>query len=212
MKSIVAVLFLLIGSGAVAQTVSPALPDTDFIESQPIRMEQMAVFGSDTNPEPPASVVAANSLVAAPSPVLTAAMTRPVAIVRSHPSSEFKTFSESKLNRTLVVTEFWSRGLDALSTHQELNSACKCYHETSHFLGLDMTPMLKNTVGAYSYSLGIAATYSFLSARLWNASKDHPRHARVLRTISRVLLMGDSSMETAADVRNFSIMGAAPSN
>ena len=65
--------------------------------------------------------------------------------------------------------------------------------------------MFKSDVGAYSYSLGVAAAYSIIAAKLWNASKDHPRHARLLQRLSRSLLIGDSSMEVAADIHNLSL-------
>lgn len=205
MKSIIAAIYLLIGSSAIAQTVGPALPDIAFVEPQPIQMLQMAVPGTDIYADSSSTEVAASSIPFAPDPAIIAA-SAPLVAPGNPRSAEFKRFSANKVNRTLVATEFWARGLDAFSTHQKLTNSCMCYHEASRFFGLDMTPMLKTTVGAYSYSLGIATTYSFISAKLWDASKDHPRHARLLRTLSRALLIGDSSMEITADVHNLSIV------
>jgi hypothetical protein len=212
MKSIVTALFLLISSGAVAQTAKPALPEITVAEPQPTQVKPMTTSGSNDYSSSTMTVVAANLIPSAPLPAISVALVRPVAAVSQRPSTEFKPFSSNKVNRTLVATEFWTRGLDAFSTHEDLNNLCNCYHESSRFLGLNMTPMVKTTLGAYSYSLGVAATYSIVSAKLWNASKNHPNHARLLRILSRALLVGDSSMEINADVRNFTITNSAPLN
>lgn len=57
-------------------------------------------------------------------------------------------------------------------------------------------------MGAYTYSFGVATAYTFISARLWNESKGHPRHTRLLQRLSRGMLISDSSMEITADVHN----------
>jgi hypothetical protein len=208
-KSIVTAIFILIGCSAAAQTVKPALPDFVFIEPQPIQMEPMAVLDLNVYSESTPTIVAANALPYAPaaaSAVLAESIESP-----SPRAMEFKSFSTNKFNRMLVMTEFWGRGLDALSTHQNLTNGCACYREASRFFGLDMAPVFKSSIGAYSYSFGIAATYSLVSAKLWNASKNHPHHARLLRSLSRALLIGDSSMEVTADMHNLSIMDPGPS-
>jgi len=74
-----------------------------------------------------------------------------------------------------------------------------------------MTPVFKSKVGAYSYSLEVATAHSFISARLWDGGKTHPRHARLLQRISPSLLMFDSSMEIAADIHNLSLVKNGPS-
>lgn len=212
MKSIVAALFLLIGSGVSAQTVPSTLPDIGSIGRQPTQVEQMSVARIDMYSDSRTTDETTNSISSSPSPAISAALARPMIAATPPSSPKFKTFSTSLLNRTLVATEFWTRGLDAFSTHRDLNDPCNCYHEASRFLGMNMTPVFKNTAGAYSYSLGVAATYSFVSAKLWNASQNHPRHARLLRTLSRALLIGDSSMETTADVNNFTITDPGAAN
>ncbi|MGH9607956.1 MAG: hypothetical protein ACRD3N_19890 [Terracidiphilus sp.] len=212
MKSIVTALFLLIGPAVVAQSVKPALPDIGLIQARAAQIEQMPAARTDTYSDSDATDVAVNSAFSSSSPAIGAALARSMTFVKPPSSLKFKTFSTSRLNRTLAATEFWTRGLDAFSTHRDLNNPCNCYHEGSRFLGMNMTPMLKTTAGAYSYSLGIAATYTFISSKLWNASRNHPRHARLLRTLSRTLLIGDSSMETAADIHNFSIKSSGPAN
>ena len=73
-----------------------------------------------------------------------------------------------------------------------------------------MTPVFKSELGAYSYSLGVATAYSFISAKVWNAGKTHPRHARVLQRLSRSLLIFDSSMEIAADIHNLRLVHNGP--
>ena len=204
MKSTIVVLFLLISSVAVAQTAGGAPLGGTVAETQTMQTAP-AVAGSDDYSSSTAMAVAANTFPSAPMPPMSLAFVRPVAAPSQPGNRDFKPFSASKVNHLLVATEFWTRGLDAFSTHRDLNDPCGCYHEGSHFLGLNLTPMMKTTVGAYSYSLGIAAMYSMLSAKLWDAGKDHPRHARLLRAISRTLLVGDSSMEMTVDVRNFTI-------
>ena len=98
-----------------------------------------------------------------------------------------------------------ARGLDAMSTYQKLNDPCGCYREASRLFGLNMTPVFKSQGGAYAYSFGLAAAYSFISYELWNAGEHHPRRARLLRGLSRGLLIGDSSMELGTAVHNFSL-------
>lgn len=205
MKSMVATLFLLISAGVLAQNARPTSPTIDFAEAQRIPMEQLVGGGLDIDSDSNTLIVANNSPGVAPSPAMALVVANPNIPVTSRPSPDFHPFFSQRLNRMLVATEFWARGLDAYSTHRDLNDPCKCFHEGSRFLGLNMTPMFKTTAGAYSYSLGLATAYSFLSARLWNASKDHPRHARLLRTLSRVLPIGDSSMEVNADVHNLDL-------
>jgi hypothetical protein len=212
MKLIVTALFLLISSCAVAQTAKSAPSEITAAEQQPAQVKSMTASGSNDYSSSTMTVEAANLIPSAPLPAIPLALVRPVAAVSQSPSTEFKPFSANNVNRTLVATEFWTRGLDAFTTHEDLNNRCGCYHEASRFLGLNMTPMVKTTAGAYSYSLGVAATYSIISAKLWNVSKNHPRHARLLRVLSRALLVGDSSMEVNADVRNFTITGSAPIN
>lgn len=210
MKSIVAASLLLISSGGSAQTIHSTLPDFGSIERQPAQVEQMAVAHAEMISDSRPTGETVNSIFSSSSPVISAAVARPMTSVKPPSSPKFKTFSTSPLNRTLVATEFWTRGLDAFSTHRDLSNSCNCYHEATRVFGLSMTPMFKTTIGVYSYSLGIAATYSFLSLKLWNASQNHPRHARLLRTLSRALLIGDSLTETAADVRNFTITDLGP--
>jgi hypothetical protein len=208
MKWTMYALLVLIGMSAGAQTVKPALPQVTYIEPQPIQAEPMLVLEFENYARSTPTEVAANALPEAPSPAASMVSSSNAPVQPSE--REFKRFSASNTNRMLVATEFWARGLDALSTHQNLTNPCNCYHEASRFFGLDMTPVFKSSVGAYSYSLGIAATYSIVSATLWNASKNHPHHERLLRRLSRALLMGDSAMEIAADIHNLSIMDPGP--
>ena len=93
-----------------------------------------------------------------------------------------------------------------MTTRNKLNNPCGCYREASRLFGLDMTAVFKSDAGAYTYSFGVAAAYSILSAELWNAGKNHPRHGKVLQRLSRSLLIGDSSMEVATDVHNFRLV------
>lgn len=210
MKPIIVVLSVLIGCSAAAQSVKPAMPDTPVIEPQLIPMEQIAVFGFEPYSSSTTTAVATNSIPDAPIPMPLPASIRAASILNSR-SSDFKTFRSDHFNRLLVANEFWARGLDALSTHRKLNDPCGCYREASQFFGLDMTPVFKTEVGAYSYSLGVATAYSFIAAKLWNAGKEHPRHARLLQRLSRSLLIGDSSMEITADIHNFGLMNHGPS-
>lgn len=205
MRSIVTTaLFLLIGSGAVAQSAQPALPEIGFVELQPSPMQPMAAARSTMYSESADAGGAADLLPSAPMPAMAAAVTSSV-VVTPRPSTGFKKFSTNKVNRGLLVTEFWARGLDAYSTRKDLSNPCGCFHETSRFMGMNMAPVFKTGPGAYSYSLGIGAAYSLLSAKLWDESRVHPHHARLLRTMSRALLVGDSSMEINADAHNFSL-------
>ena len=213
MKSIVAVLTVLIGCSAAAQSVkppTPPTPDTHVIEPQLIEMEQITASGFEPYPNSPTTAVATNSIPDAPSPMPLAFSIRAASIPNSR-SADFKPFRSDKFNRSLVATEFWSRGLDAASTHRKLNDPCGCYREASRFFGLDMTPVFKSEVGAYSYSLGVATAYSFISTKLWNESKRHPRHARLLQRLSRSLLIFDSSMEITADIHNLRLVKNGPS-
>lgn len=210
MKWIATALLLFMGSGAAAQNGKPTQPAIALIAPRAIRMEQRTVLASDIHADSAMTVVADISIPSAPSPAIAAAVARPIALESKRSSAEFKTFSANKENRALVAIEFLARGLDAMSTHHDLADSCKCYHEGSRFFGLDMTPVLKTTVGAYSYSFGIATAYSLIAKKSWNASKDHPRHGRLLRMLPRALLIGDSSMEIVADVRNFKITGSRP--
>ena len=210
MKWTLFALLVLIGMSAAAQTVKPALPQVTYIEPQPIQAEPMQVLDFLHYAGSTPTEVAANALPEAPSPAASLVSSSSIAPVQPAPEKEFKRFSASNTNRMLVATEFWARGLDALSTHQNLTNPCNCYHEASRFFGLDMTPVFKSTVGAYSYSLGIAATYSIVSATLWNASKNHPHHEKLLRRLSRGLLMADSAMEIGADIHNLGIMDPGP--
>jgi hypothetical protein len=168
----------------------------------------MMVFDFENHASSTLTEIARNALPEAPSPA--APMVSSANAFVQAPENEFKRFSANNTNRMLVATEFWARGLDALSTHQNLTNPCNCYHEASRFFGLDMAPVFKSSVGAYSYSLGIAATYSIVSARLWNASKNHPHQEKLLKRLSRGLLMADSAMEIAADIHNLSIMDPGP--
>jgi hypothetical protein len=121
------------------------------------------------------------------------------------PIADRKSFRSDRLNRVLVANEFWTRSLDAFSTVRKLNDPCRCFREASRFFGMDMTPVFKTQVSCYSYFLGIAAAYSFVSSKLWNAGKNHPRHARLLRRLSRSLLIGDSAMEAAVGIHHLSL-------
>jgi hypothetical protein len=205
MKSIVVVLSVLIGCSAAAQSIKPATQDAPVIEPQLIEMEQITDSGIETYPDSTTTAVATNLIPDAPNPMPLRASIRAASIPNSH-SADFKTFRSDHFNRLLVANEFWARGLDALSTHGKLNDPCRCYREASRFFGLDMTAVFKTEVGAYSYSLGVATAYSFIAAKLWNAGKEHPRHARLLQRLSRSLLIGDSSMEITADIHNLSLM------
>ena len=213
MKAIVTSLLLLISSGAVAQTAKPALPQTALGESQSAQVNStVAVSSSQDYSSSRAAIVATNIIPSAPMPAIASSMVRPIPTLNQKPSPDFKPFSSSKVNRALIATEFWTRGLDAYTTHRDLNDPCGCYHESSHFMGMNMTPMLKSGVGAYSYSLGVAAAYWYVSNKVWNATKNHPRHARLLHFLSRGLLVGDSAMEMTADVGNLTITPAVPLN
>ena len=117
-------------------------------------------------------------------------------------TAKFKIFQSDHFNRILVVNEFWTRSLDAFSTRRRLINPCGCYREASRFFGLNMTPVFETDAGPYSYSLGVTTAYSLLSARLWNSTKDHPRHARILRWLSRSLLIGDSFIEAGMAIHN----------
>ena len=202
MKSIVALLSVLIGCSAAAQSVKPATPDAPVIEPQLIEMEQTSASGFENYST--STAVATNSIPDAPNSMPLSASIRAASIMNSRPA-DFKTFRSDHFNRLLVATEFWARGLDALSTHKKLNDPCNCYHEASRFFGLDMTPVFKTEVGAYSYSFGVATAYSLISAKLWNSGKEHTRHTRLLRRLSRSLLIGDSSMEITTDTHNLSL-------
>jgi len=171
---------------------------------QPIQMEQIPVNGFETNSDPMAATVATSV-----SPDAQMRIPIPAAIQASSISNprslEFRKFRSDNFNRMLLATEFWARGLDAVSTRNKLTNRCMCYREGSRFFGLDMTPVFKSDAGALSYSLGVAAAYSILSAKLWNASKNHPRHAKLLQRLSRSLLISDSSIEITTDVHNFDL-------
>lgn len=208
-KSIVAVLSLLVGCSAAAQSVKPAMPDAAVIEPELIPMEKINVSGFETYTASRTTAVAASLIPDSPHPMPVPASIQAARIPNSR-SAEFKTFRSSKFNRSMVVTEFWARGLDAASTYNKLNDPCGCYHEASRFFGLDMAPVFKSEAGAYAYSLGVAAAYSFASAKLWNAGKQHPRHARLLQRLSRSLLIVDSSMEIAVDIHNLNLMKQQP--
>jgi len=210
MKSIVVVLCVLIGCNAAAQSAMPTARETPNIKPQMIQIEQVTVSGFDTDSDFTTTAVATTSIADAPNPVPLPASVRAASIQNSR-SSDFKSFRSSKFNRSLVATEYWVRGLDALSTYNKLNDPCRCYHEASRFFGLDMTPVFKSEIGAFSYSLGVATAYSLISAKLWNAGKRHPRHARLLQRFSRSLLIGDSSIEITADIHNLGLRHHGPS-
>lgn len=205
MKLVVAAGLILMGcSAAAAQSARPAAPEMSFVDPDPIQLEGKTpllvdVSSDDVSSDSATGVIAANSIPDAPKPVPIAATIR---VISSRHSNDFKSFGADRFNRMLVAEEFLARGLDAMTTYNRLNDPCRCYQEASRFFGLDMTPIFKNPAGAYSYSFGVATAYSFLSARLWNAGKDHPRRAWLLQRLSRVLLIGDSSMEFLVDVHN----------
>ena len=202
MKVIVALLLVLIGCSAAAQTAKPAVMDTAFVDPAPIQIEPVAVPAFDFTPNSETGVVAVNSIPGAPSPM---PITASIRAITSPRSKDFESFRLDRFNRMLVANEFLLRGFDALSTYNRLNDPCGCYREATHWFGLDMTPMLKHAAGAYSYSFGVATAYSFISAKLWDAGKDHPRRARLFQRLSRALLIGDSSMEFIANVHNLSM-------
>jgi hypothetical protein len=204
MKSIIVAFSVLFGCSTAAQTVRPGTPDTPVFAPQLIQTEEITDFELVIYSDSITSAVETSSIPNAPKPTLPASI-RGASILNFH-SAGFKTFRSDRFNRLLVVTEFWSRGLDALSTYNALNNPSWCYREASRFFGMDMTPVFKNPVGACSYSLGVATAYSFVSTKFWNAGKNHPRHAEFLRRLSRSLLLGDSSMETITDIHNLSLM------
>lgn len=205
MKSfLAAIVFVGIGSG-VAQEVKPAAPNVAFLEPQMIQAKEVQAYGFESDPGPITSTVMSSSIPDVPKTMATAA-----ALIRASGGSttrpaDFKRFRSDNFNRVLVANEFWARGLDAFSTVAKLNNPCRCYNEASRFFGVDMTPVFKSEAGAYSYSFGVATAYSFLSTKLWNASKNHSGHARFLRGLSRSLLIGDSSMEMAIGFHNLSL-------
>lgn len=196
----------------MAQTVTPASSKIDFIGPQPAQTEQTTVARTDTDSDSTTADVTASPVFSSSTAAVSAPLIRSISSVKPPSYAKSRPFLTSRLNRTLIATEFSTRGLDAYSTHRGLNNPCNCYHEESHIFGLNLGPMLKTNAGAYSYSLGVATIYSFVSAKLWNASQNHPRHARLLRALSRDLLIGDSSMEGAVDVSNFSAMAPVTAN
>jgi len=212
MRSIVAALSVLIVCSATAQSVKPAVPEIRVNEPEQIQLEQMAVPEIDIRSDSTIATVATNTIPDAPRPMPMAAAFIRATSTSSSRSAEFRKFQSDNFNRILVAAEFGARGIDALSTRNKLNNPCRCYREASRFFGLDMTPVFKSDMGAYSYSFGVATVYSIISAKLWNASKNHPRHAPLLRRLSRSLLIGDSSMEIVTDVHNFSLRHPGPSN
>ncbi len=207
MKFMIAALSVLMGCSAGAQGTTGRSAYAPMVELQAIQVEQIRVFGTwpyfDADPAAGAlsDPVAAKTMPSGASGITASSLgLRPV---------EFKKFQKDNVNRALVATEFWARGLDALSTYNKLKSPCRCYREASSFLGFDMAPVFKNQAGAYAYSFGVAAAYSVLSAQLWNASKNHPRHARFLQRLSRFLLVADSSLEIATDIHNLHLTNGA---
>ena len=204
MKLITASVLFLVGCPGFAQSSQASFWETALIDQEPIQMEQVSVPAFDVPQDSETSAVAVNTIPEAPrpSPITASILASAVSMPRT---KKFQTFRSDRFNRTLLVNEFLARGLDAWSTYRKLNNLCGCYREGSHFFNMSMTPVFETGVGAYSYSLGIATAYSLISARLWNASKDHPRHARVLQRMSRALLITDSSMEYTAVIRNLTI-------
>lgn len=209
MRSMVAALSVLFSCSAAAQSVKPAVPAIPPVEPNQIQIEPMTISQVEPYSDSTTATIATNLTPDAPKTRPTVASTR-LANLPNTPSPNFKPFQSINFNRGLVAAEFWARGLDAVSTRNKLKNPCNCYREASRFFGLDMTMMFKSDVRAYSYSLGVAATYSILSAKLWNASKDRPRHARLLQRLSRSLLIGDTSMEITADIHNLSLTNTAP--
>jgi hypothetical protein len=208
MKLIIAALSVLICCRAAAQSLAPGVPDAPAIELQHIETEQIEVTETGAVVDLTSTQVGGYSVVVAPPPVRFAFTSATARAPKPRPR-EFRKFRSDSFNRVLVATEFWARGLDALSTYDKLDNPCICYREASRFFGLDMTPVFKSRAGAYSYSFGIAAAYSLLAAHLWNAGRDHPHHARLLQRMSRLLLIGDSSMEIAAGMHNILLTNAA---
>lgn len=204
MNLIVAALPFFIGCSALAQDLDATLQVKAGIEAERIQLEQVIVPALTMGSHSISGARAAISIPEGPTPIPMAATLGAVAAPNSR-KSEFRGLVSDRINRVLIATEFGARGLDAFSTHSMLNNPCRCYRESSHFFGLNIGPVFESATGAFSYSFAVATACSLISAKLWNRSKEHPRHARLLRRLSRALLIGDSTMEITADFRNLDI-------
>lgn len=131
--------------------------------------------------------------------ILTLFFSPPIlAQVPDAPTPAPTSFLASKVNRALVITEFSVRLTDAYTSHRNLNDPCHCFTETSSLFGENLTPVFKSSVGAYSFSVGVATGVTLISWWLW---KRH-RHPKVFHGIARLGLMEDSAFDADADVNN----------
>jgi hypothetical protein len=177
-------LVLSMSISTVAQTVKQALPD-----------------------EPSTTLNVQNNSLAAVLP-FSSSLERPmIAPSPPPPVRELRPprFTASKLNRGLIATEFSARFMDGLTTRIELTGPCRCHKESSEFFGLSMQPVMNTTPGAMAYSLGVAAAYTFAANWAWRQGYKHPRHLRLWHAASRLLLVGDSTMEIYAVSNNLTL-------
>lgn len=174
-------LVLSMSISAVAQTVKQALPDAPSTTLNVQNSSLAAVL-------PFSSSLEGSMIAPAPPP--------PV------PERRAPRFTASKLNRGLVVTEFSARFMDGLTTRIDLTDPCRCHKESSEFFGLPLQPVMSTTPGAMAYSLGVAAAYTFAANWAWRQGYKHPRHLRLWHAASRLMLVGDSTMEVFAVSNN----------
>ncbi len=181
-------LVLSMSISAVAQTVKQALPDEPSTTLNVQNNSLVAVL-------PFSSSVERSMIAPAPLPS-----------VRELRAPRFTT---SKLNRGLIATEFSARFMDGLTTRIDLTDPCRCHKESSEFFGLPLQPVMSTTPGAMAYSLGVAAAYTFAANWAWRQGYKHPRHLRIWHAASRLMLVGDSTMELYA-VGNNLYLGTTP--
>lgn len=139
MKSIVAGLVFIIGCTAASQSLRPPMPDLTN-EPEPIELNQVTVAAFNPDLHSATGDGTTDSLPDALKSMPIATSIRAIGSSTSR-GGELKSFRSHRFNRMLIATEFFARGLDALSTHNKLNDPCGCYREASHFFGLNMSPV-----------------------------------------------------------------------
>jgi hypothetical protein len=119
-------------------------------------------------------------------------------------------FLFNNVDRILVGIEFSTRALDATTTHINMSNRCNCFKEVGTVFGLgNMGPVASRPVADHSFFIGVAVGTSVLSSWMWNSSEHH-RHGRAMRMVARLILVGDSSLESLTDIRNLRLMNKAP--
>lgn len=119
-------------------------------------------------------------------------------------------FFANHINTGLSIGEGITRLLDAISSREAVTCHCedgKNLLEGGHLFGASLAPITAHNWSIYSYSIGFATANILVSRELWNVSERHRHHGKVLRFVSRGMLITDIVVDgTYGPVNNWELI------